>query len=385
MQWVLGTTLTVVFALTSVPVLLFVAAIVAGAAIVGAALTLRHTGGLSIDGLVIGNVLALAGLAAYLAAAYGWRWTHRAGEPPWWARRPLTTTVIFLVVATAAVVPIAWDRTWLAPVAAALVLDDLYVLTVASLVGGVCVAARVGGAAFRWARATQYRAGLVTGSLIAWLLLAGSSGPGPTLLAGLGALAVHEGRAFAHDPVAVELGAFQTVVGVAEGDSSGARERECLEALQPQLGQVQGYLQTKRRLQPQDAHDVTYGALLKVCASHARKPYEKLGAVLQTAADRDASSLRARWWRSCELGETLSCGPAADELVRFEQESAQIEAAICKEKPRDQQILVKRAIEAKDFKTIAGELQITEKEASNAYTNSRNRLKKRLAEQCPLP
>jgi DNA-directed RNA polymerase specialized sigma24 family protein len=127
--------------------------------------------------------------------------------------------------------------------------------------------------------------------------------------------------------------------------------------------------------------------MLTVCVRHAQKPYDNLGAALQTAAfNRGLDDWRRnRRYKQCPLDESIpACSPLADASLHFRQEEQAVEAALCRETPNANRIIRQRVVEGLDFATIGRELGMSADDARTTFHNALRRAKARVASACGL-
>jgi DNA-directed RNA polymerase specialized sigma24 family protein len=171
----------------------------------------------------------------------------------------------------------------------------------------------------------------------------------------------------------------------APAPSDGDDLRTCMQQLMAESAQVQRSVGAKYRLTEDDAHDIVRDALVRVCVGHSGKRYTRLGAVLQIAAERRAITWAWRRRRQCELDVSLpACSPGADELVRFPQEDALLDSALCEEDQATQTIIWLRVQEGLTFADVGARLGIPEDAARYKFNNALRRMRKRLADACDL-
>lgn len=391
--------------------------------------------------------VALVPLGLFFAIAYGrLLMRSRAKEEVAFPLRwPALTACGVLPLLALVVLSAAWDTKVVAPVAGAVVLANLWFFTLASLLAMLYVAGGAVWLVYSWAATTKFRTGLTTGLLLTPLAVTLSYGvlSGPTTaptdaperaswtqrapaaaVIRRPAVSALEGERTALHELAQALdpthGPASAVAATESRSTSPAAPPAAAAPLAPahapgvdlpsapaaqaadnlvaacmhelataspgeksQFDQVKDHMQSKYGFWYGDAHDIVADALFSVCEAHARKPYQRLGAVLQTAGDRRAAKWRRRSRRSCPIeGEFPSCARSADETVRFEREDEVLNAALCKEDEITQDILYMRAIEGKQFGEIALVVGLAEDATRSKFNNARGRLRKRLAESC---
>lgn len=162
----------------------------------------------------------------------------------------------------------------------------------------------------------------------------------------------------------------------------------CIEALVPaEEDTVRRQLTNKYRLSPDDAHDLVRDALVSVCARHAVRPYERLAAALQTAAENRARDgwRHSRRYLACPLDDQMpTCAPSPDETTRLRDEDRVVAAALCKEDRVSERIIRQRIVEEMDFASIGNELGLTADQTRTMFHNALRRVQRRVAEACRL-
>lgn len=398
---------------TAGPVILILGALLACGLFAGAALSLAHTGALDPGTFASAHRDGLAGLVAFFVLAVGHRAIRRDARGLLGAvgRRPVITAALALPVLSLMVVGAGWNRGGLPELSGAFVIDGLYFFSVGAVMLMAASAALVARGLYRWAAAGRYRAGLVTGAqatVLASLILVAdfttrllAPSPAPTPSAENPALIGWQSdvTAAAQATSAIEA-ERRLLIGVAALLEPGLRQRPapavaapaptdddeiraCIEALVGDIAQVRRSVGARFRLSDDDAHDIVQDALLNVCNAHARKRYTRLGAVLQTAAERRALSWIRRRPHQCEIGTGWPvCAPDADDLVRFRQEDGILDGVICEEDDLTQRIIWLRVQDELSFAQVGIHFGLTADEARFKFNNALRRMRKRLAALC---
>lgn len=380
----------------------------------------------ALDGVALFSIAhwsAVAPLVLFFAIAYAHRFLKRdaKGTLALVLRWPVLITCLLLPFVAVVVLWLAWNTTWVwvSAVAGAVVLANLYFFSLAALVGMaylVIIAAR---AAYRWSASGRYRAGVVTGVLVTTIavLYAVRSWIAPRAPDENSLWKVWAGHVdSAEDPGAIEAerrlfrrlddalelrsapaGTTSTsspssssVTPFAAGSSAPPPSspdadlvNACLQELAiVQVPMVQRNVQNKFRLSDDDAHDIVYEALLNVCEAHVVKRYDKLGAVLQTSAERRAIDWRRRRYLRCALPDEPTCTPGASEFDRAEQVDRILDVVQCDEDPSTLKVIDQHVREGKDFATIESSLGLKPNEARWRWNNFINRARARIAKDC---
>jgi len=396
-----------------IPTVLGLFIVVAIGVVVGVAFVLGHTGDLQANAFEPAHTAAIVGLVSTLLALYAVRtyaratrrvaetWAHLAVAPP-------VTVGLFLGLGTVLLTRARWGGSaWVAPA-----LSTSFVLASAYFVLGLCIFGAVMGtgrlilALYRWSTATAYRAGLATGLLIAALVptvvslrsnqqsMASQVAPAtlaPSAVDGVrGALvAVHKAASANDAPSSVppQFAVATTGLTPEAQPPDEERWRQCAEVFAAEEARLRQFIATHYRLSADDAHDVVRDAMVSVCVAYvAGTPYERLGAVFQTSAEREAKDdfKRRRHLRcAIEPGEDLKCERASHDLdLLVGQQRALVDRAMCAEPRSRQDVFYLRVHEGLDFRAIGERTKMTETEARDTFANLAKKLKKTLAEKC---
>ena len=146
-------------------------------------------------------------------------------------------------------------------------------------------------------------------------------------------------------------------------------------------------VQHRYKVSADDAHDLVRDALLNVCVSHSRRPYERLAAALHRAVDNRARDdwRRRRRYLSCPVDDNMpTCQRTADETVRFAQEDRVIAAAVCRVDRVSERIIRLRVIEEMAFEEIGAgfEPRLTADQARTMFHNAIRRIREQVAATC---
>jgi DNA-directed RNA polymerase specialized sigma24 family protein len=395
---------------TAGPVIVILGVMLSLAFFGAAAVMLAHTNALTSATFASAHRAGLIGLVLFFIAALTVRVVRRdaKGLSGLLSRRPLLSFAVVLPALSLVIVGVEWNHARLPELAGALIVDGLYFFSAGAwalmLVAGVLAARGI----YRWAARERFRAGLVTGSLAVLLTLVSIGGryttnlltassaqqtsppPSPALQRDM-ELAMKAGSWIETERLL--LVGFETALqpgyleraapAIAAPPKDSDDLRACIEQLVGEADQVKRSVGFRFGLSDDDAHDIVHDALLNVCNAHARKAYTRLGAVLQRAADRRASRWAWRRSRRCEVDYGWPvCSPAADEIVRFEQEDVILDGALCEEAPLVQEIIRLRVMEDRRFADIGTRLGLAEDDARAKYNNALRRIRKRLANVC---
>lgn len=391
------------------PVIFVVALLFTLGLLCGAAVALHHVGTLEIDTVFrIAHWSAVVPLVLFFVAAYAHRYIKRdaKGTGALAFRWPLLVACVVLPFLTLAVLVPAWDGTVMSPLAGAIILADLYFFSIAAFVGMAYLAFLAARTIYRWATVSRYRAGVVTGALgvpIVVLFALGYPNAAATHDRQT-RLTVAERVAPARDPDALEAErkffqlldrelepthlAASTMVAAPLPTTQPTQPDDdvvsaCLRELaQSDLPDVKRNVQNKFRLSDDDAHDIVYEALLNVCERHVQSKYARLGAVLQTAAERRAIDWRRRRYSRCAIESPPACTPFVDEVTRAEQLDRILDDVLCNEDPVTQRVVDLHVREEKTLVAISAELGLGPDGARTRWNNYISRARIRLAKDC---
>lgn len=146
---------------------------------------------------------------------------------------------------------------------------------------------------------------------------------------------------------------------------------------------------TSFRLDDDAEHDVLLGAVLQICENHAfRRPYENLGHVLERAAVNGAIDIKRRGKRVVvsdpEEGYFDRCPSpydAPDRRIAAEQELARVKWSELK--PLQKAVILEKAVLELDDEEIAANHNMSRDRAKNTYQNSIKKIRTKLLAACP--
>jgi len=402
----------VLFALSAVaPVVILLAAVVAIGIIVVAVMLIgdlypfrdselfavgHWTGMAVLLGLLIGG-------SVYSAHA------RKRGATSAVVQAPIASVGVLLVAATIVLLRFARDATPLGVAAVAVLTADFYYFTAFATFGLFRLGIAACRGSYAWAAAARYRTGLVTGVLsVALVPLLAIGNPSSR------ASATSDGRTplqilfrildpiiepaptdpprlpAAPTPAPSLVGSAPITVGSAQSEQPSAAEgqavRDCLTTLSPTATDVQRRIQYKFRISNDDALDIARDALLNVCAKHAKKPYDNVAAVLESAATRRAvGDWRRRKKLNCAIDvdlDTLPCVPVTTEFERAAQIDRILDAVRCKEDPTTEAVIYLHVRDGATFPAIESQLGLAPNHARYRFDNFVNRARKRLQSSC---
>lgn len=296
------------------PVSLLAAAIVLAVLVGLAGYALHQVGGL--DPIVFGvaSVTALVLLATAIGAAFVGRFVNRSPTSTLGkalglvCRMPFLSMSIALVAITLIALKLAWDGRSLT--AAMIILVDLHFYGVAAVVLGVALLVYATMAVYRWSTLTRYRAGMATAGMLALLIplvlvsaigraLSAPPSPiaDPAWTHATSPLEAERELLVDFDDVIEDRTSVPSLAAVAPPAPtnsirpvSKALIDECFDKLSRDEEQrVRATVQRDNRtLSSDDVADLVRDAMIKVCLAQGERPADNLGAVLTTAARRQA-------------------------------------------------------------------------------------------------